>query len=73
MSFHWQATNRAGSVLGADDAATAGLPAAFDSQADAEEWLGENFEDLRSAGLSAVALYEGDDRLLYGPMGLDPA
>lgn len=72
MSFHWQAINRAGERAPGQEAADAGLPEEFDSQEEAEAWLGENFEGLRSAGLSAVSLYEGGDRLVYGPMGLDP-
>lgn len=73
MSFHWQAINRGGERADEEQAASAGLPATFDSQAEAEEWLADNFEELRSAGLSAVSLYEGGERLVYGPMGLDPA
>lgn len=44
----------------------------FASQGEAEQWLTEHFESLRDAGVSEVTLYEGD-RLVYGPMSLDPA
>ncbi len=71
MSFHWQAIDRTGERATPQSSA-AGLAEEFDSQEAAEAWLTENFEELRAAGLSAVSLYEGEDRLLYGPMGLDP-
>ena len=41
------------------------------SQGDAETWLGEFYPELREAGVRAVSLYE-EDRLVYGPMPLDP-
>ena len=41
------------------------------SQGDAETWLGEFYPELRDAGVRAVRLYE-EDRLVYGPMSLDP-
>jgi hypothetical protein len=44
----------------------------FDTQAEAEAWLTANFEDLRDIGISAVTLRE-EDRIVYGPMSLDPA
>ena len=50
----------------------------FPTQAEAEAWLAEGWEelfdavDLFDAGVVAVSLYEGD-RLVYGPMPLEPA
>lgn len=45
---------------------------AFPTQSDAETWLGENWRELRSTGVSSVSLQEGD-RLVYGGMSLaDP-
>ena len=41
------------------------------SQGDAETWLGEFYPELREAGVRVVSLYE-EDRLVYGPMALDP-
>lgn len=73
MAFRWQATNRHGDIVTTDHAEAAGLPREFDSQESAEEWLGENFEELRAAGFTAVSLHESGDRVIYGPMGLDPA
>lgn len=44
----------------------------FPTQAEAEAWLAEGWEELFDAGVVAVSLYEGD-RLVYGPMPLEPA
>jgi hypothetical protein len=43
----------------------------FNSQGEAETWLGEFYPELRSAGVRSVSLYE-EDRLVYGPMSLEP-
>ena len=43
----------------------------FPTQGEAETWLGEFYPDLAQAGVRAVSLYEAD-RLVYGPMGLEP-
>jgi hypothetical protein len=43
----------------------------FGSQADAESWIGEEWERLLKAGVDAVTLVE-DDREVYGPMSLHP-
>lgn len=47
------------------------LERSWHSQGDAETWLGEYYLDLHAAGVHAVSLYE-EDRLVYGPMPLDP-
>ena len=44
----------------------------FPTQSDAESWVGEVWRELLAAGVASVSLYE-DDRLAYGPMGLDAA
>lgn len=44
----------------------------FDTQAAAEAWLTEHFEELREVGIGAVTLCE-EDRVVYGPMSLNPA
>lgn len=44
----------------------------FASQADAETWLGTVWRDLAADGVSAASLFE-DDRLVYGPMSLEPS
>jgi hypothetical protein len=43
----------------------------FPSQSDAESWIGEQWPELRLAGVDAVTLREGD-RVVYGPMRLVP-
>ena len=43
----------------------------FQTQGEAETWLGEFYPSLMSAGVRAVSLYEAD-RLVYGPMSLEP-
>ena len=52
------------------DADGLGFSEPFDSQADAEAWLGAHFLDLADAGVAEVSLYE-EDRLVYGPMSLE--
>jgi len=44
----------------------------FPSQADAESWIGETWQDLLEAGVEQVSLYE-DEREVYGGMSLRPA
>ncbi|MFT4295414.1 MAG: hypothetical protein QM582_08375 [Micropruina sp.] len=46
------------------------LGGSFASQAEAEAWVTANYPELADAGVRAVSLYE-EDRLVYGPMGLD--
>ena len=43
----------------------------FPTQGEAETWLGEFYPDLVGAGVRSVSLYEAD-RLVYGPMSLEP-
>jgi hypothetical protein len=43
----------------------------FPTQSDAESWLGEEWRQLLAAGVGRVTLLE-DDRVVYGPMSLDP-
>ncbi|MDO5502187.1 MAG: hypothetical protein Q4G67_03325 [Actinomycetia bacterium] len=44
----------------------------FPTQADAEAWFAEGWEDLDEAGVAAVTLRrDGTD--VYGPMSLSPA
>lgn len=42
---------------------------AFPTQADAETWLGENWRELRHAGVFQVSLLDGE-RVVYGGMSL---
>ena len=43
----------------------------FQTQGEAETWLGEFYPSLLRAGVRTVSLYEAD-RLVYGPMSLEP-
>ena len=47
------------------------LQRSFPTQGEAENWLGEFYPELLDAGIRAVSLYE-EDRLVYGPMSLEP-
>ncbi len=64
--FGWHASTNADGSGGATP-----LEARFADQAEAEEWLSANFEELLEQGLASVTLYE-EDRLVYGPMSLLP-
>lgn len=44
----------------------------FATQADAESWIGENWEELLADGVDQVSLLE-DDRVVYAGMSLHPA
>lgn len=43
----------------------------FPTQAEAEAWLAQAYEDLVDEGATEVTLLEGD-RVVYGPMSLLP-
>lgn len=68
MSYRWQPVS---GTFSAADLARDGLVQEFADQGAAEEWLSTFFDDLAEAGVAAVSLYEGD-RLVYGPMSLEP-
>ena len=61
--WHWTGDRDPGDGL---------LDRTFPSQGEAETWLGEFYPELRERGVRSVNLHEAD-RLVYGPMGLDPA
>ena len=44
----------------------------FPTQADAESWVGETYQQLVSEGVDAVRLFDGETEV-YGPMSLHPA
>lgn len=56
MTFRWQYSNGEFSGL-------------FPSQAEAETWLGEMWQELLSGGVEDVSLLE-EQRTVYGPMSL---
>ncbi|HVE99125.1 MAG TPA: hypothetical protein VNA12_08090 [Mycobacteriales bacterium] len=62
MTWRWQY----------DGSAATPSSAEFPAQGDAEAWLGDHWRELQDSGVTAVTLVEGD-RVVYGPMSLDPA
>ena len=65
MAWTWQ-------YYGADEEPIEGQdPGRFSTQADAETWLGQNWEALADEGVASVSLHE-DCREVYGPMSLSP-
>lgn len=70
MSWTWQYLDNDGVII--DTPVEPCVTSAFHSQVDAEAFVSETWPQLRSAGISAVALLDGD-RVVYGPMSLDPA
>lgn len=68
MTWTWRYERPDGTEVAPSEA----LPAeSFPTQSDAETYIGETWRELRDGGVHAVTLFE-DDRLVYGPMGLDP-
>jgi hypothetical protein len=64
MAYRWRYENTAGAPV-------AGPGVDFDSQDDAEGWLGETWQSLLDAGIDQVTL-EGGGEPVYGPMSLHP-
>jgi hypothetical protein len=58
MTYHWRYSTGAQSVT-------------FPTQADAETWVGEVWQDLLADGVEDVTLLE-EQRVVYGPMSLRP-
>ena len=69
MSWRWVPDRRPGRSRPDADPPT--ISRTFQTQGEAETWLGEFYPSLISAGVRAVSLYEAD-RLVYGPMSLEP-
>jgi hypothetical protein len=65
MTWSWRMESVDGAAL--DDVASERFP----SQADAESWVGEAWQELLAQGVDAVTLLE-DERVVYGPMSLHP-
>jgi hypothetical protein len=63
MAWTWRLEDAGGATLAEPASPTHG------SQADAESWLGEEWRELREAGVSAVTLLENGTKV-YGPMSL---
>jgi hypothetical protein len=69
MSWRWVPDR--GPVSRRANTDTPAVSRTFQTQGEAETWLGEFYPSLISAGVRAVSLYEAD-RLVYGPMSLEP-
>jgi hypothetical protein len=70
MSWTWQYFDNDGVII--DTPVEPCVTSAFPSQLDAEAFFSDTWAELQIAGISAVALLDGD-RVVYGPMSLDPA
>jgi hypothetical protein len=44
----------------------------FADQTDAEQWLGEHWQELLDLGVDEVTLLDGSGAEVYGPMSLHP-
>lgn len=64
MAFRWTFEDAAGATVD-------GPNAVFDSQDEAEGWLGDHWAELLDVGVHQVTLMDGDRRV-YGPMSLHP-
>ena len=67
MTWTWTYAGADGETL-EPEIATEGFP----TQAEAEDWIGVTWRELREGGVSSVTLLE-DERVVYGPMSLDPS
>ena len=65
MTWSWRFETNGGEVVSRESGR-------FPTQAEAEAWIGESWQELLGAGVDAVSLLEGD-RVVYGPMSLHPA
>lgn len=65
MAFTWGCDPNADAAA----AVEAGIGQEFPTQADAEAWLSESYEELLDAGVDEVTLLQ-DGRVVYGPMSL---
>ena len=66
MTWNWRLEAADGAVIEGPDAP---VSPRHGSQADAESWLGENWRELREAGVAQVTLLDAD-AVAYGPMSL---
>jgi hypothetical protein len=67
VGWTWQYQDGTGAVVESDE-----LPRpSFPTQADAESWIGESWQELLADGVAGVVLLE-DGTQVYGPMSLLP-
>lgn len=67
--FCWELHRAQTATLDDDTLADLDADATFPTQAAAEAWLAERYEELSDAGVASVSLREAD-RVIYGPMSL---
>lgn len=62
--FTWQPHMIDDPLFDIEDLADSGIDKKFESRAEAEEWITQNYELLEELGVEAVSLFDGDE-LLY--------
>ena len=62
--FTWQPHMIDDPLFDIEDLADSGIDKKFESRAEAEEWVTQNYELLEELGVEAVSLFDGDE-LLY--------
>lgn len=70
MTWTWKLYDANGDVV--DAAQRLEDEPVFPSQADAETWVGEQWQELLEDGIETVSLFDGDVEV-YGHMSLKPA
>lgn len=69
MGWTWQYLHLDGTEL--QELPPSAVTSSFPSQADAESWVGEAYQQLLDEGVDQVTLFE-EERKVYGPMSLHP-
>ena len=69
MGWTWQYLHLDGTEL--QKLPPSAVTSSFPSQADAESWIGEAYQQLLDYGVDQVTLFE-EERKVYGPMSLHP-
>ena len=67
MTWNWRYEGTDGSTPSGQPERSQGFP----TQADAETWIGESWQELLDGGVEQVSLLEGD-RVAYGPKSRQP-
>jgi hypothetical protein len=67
MTWTWRYESSAGALASDQPERSQEFP----TQADAETWIGESWQELLDGGIDQVSLLEVD-RVAYGPMSLRP-
>ena len=70
MSWSWQYVDHSGTVI--ETPVEPCVTSVFPTQSDAEAFVSDTWRELLAAEIGGVTLLDGD-RVVYGPMSLDPA